>query len=306
MLPRRSVLPALLAALLSFVTPLSADNHVMVVALAEQDYTRAKFDDGKSKAESYVVMPGNFFGGSTVDRTLERMPFRKIAGLLAYELAKREYWPAQDPNQADLLMVIHWGVTSPRATTHEMTGRTSLSTDVSTSHESLNASLMAVEEEQSNAAAVQWDVGERSSINTLYAEDVLRQQGDQAAAEADQQDSARLLGLVKSLRRAQQAFVPTVNDIAVQHSLKEERYFIIVQAYDLRRWEKGKVNQSVWTIRLNIGSPGKNFEEALVRMSRAGVNWFGRTTDDLVMVRTKEFKGEVEMPPIVILGEEKK
>ncbi|RXK56134.1 hypothetical protein ESB00_09745 [Oleiharenicola lentus] len=298
--PRLPVVP-LACALLGCGLPglLPADDHVMVIALADQNYTREKFADGKAKPETYVVMPGNFFGGNTVDRTLEKMPFRKIAGHLAFELAKREYWPAASAHQADLLMVVHWGVTAPRASMQEMTGRTSLSTDTTNTQDGIAAALGG------QAGDVGWEVAERSNLNAIYADDFMNQQVDANSAEADRQNIARLLGLATSLKRSQEAFVPSVNDIAVQHSLKEERYFVIVKVYDLRKWEKGKVNQSIWTIRLNIGAPGKNFEQALVRMSRVGVDWFGRTTDDVVVVRQKQFKGTVEMPPVIILGEEK-
>lgn len=283
---------------------LTADNHVMVIALADQGYTREKFPDGKSKPETYVVMPGNFFGGATVDRTLERMPFRRVAGYLAYELAKRDYWPAPSAPDADLLMVVHWGVTSPRSSLQELTGRTSLSPDTSNTQDGIAGALGGPD--PTTGAAVGWDIGERSNLNSIHADDYSQQLQDANSAEADRQNMARLLGLAQSLRRSQEAFVPSVNDIAVQHSLKEERYFVVVKVYDLRKWEKGKVNRAVWTIRLNIGAPGKNFEEAMVRMSRAAVDWFGRTTDDVLVVRPTPYKGAVEMPPIVILGEETK
>lgn len=290
----------LLAACLA--APLAADNHVMVVALAEQAYTREKFADGRTKPESYVVMPGNFFGGATVDRTLERMPFRKIATYLAYEFSRCNYWPAANPNQADLLFVVHWGVTSPRTSTQELTARTSLSTEVSNTQEGMSAAL---NDGGPGAAGVIWDVGERGSINSLYAEDVLRQQADQNDAEAQQENTAQLLGLGSSLKRYNRALLPSVSDTAVRHSLKEERYFVIVKVYDLRKWEKGKVNRSIWTVRLNIGAPGNNFEQALTLMAKAGVEWYGRTTDDVVTVRSRDRKGEVNMPDVIILGEQK-
>jgi hypothetical protein len=293
----------LLAACLA--APLAADNHVMVVALAEQDYTREKFADGRTKPESYVVMPGNFFGGATIDRTLERMPFRKIATYLAHEFARCNYWPATNPHQADLLFVVHWGVTSPRASIQELAGRTNLSTEVTNTQEGMTSAMMGVESEAGNSASVIWDVGERGSINSLYAEDALRQQADQNDAEAQQEDTAQLLGLAKSLKRYNRAMLPSVSDTAIRHSLKEERYFVIVKVYDLRKWEKGKVNRAIWTVRLNIGAPGNNFEQALSLMSKAGVEWYGRTSDDVVTVRATNRKGEVNMPPVIILGEQK-
>jgi hypothetical protein len=272
---------------------------VLINAQAGSDYTQEKFPDGKPKPESYVVMPGNCFAGTTVDRTLERMPFRRIATFLAQELARREYWPATSPNDADLLLVVHWGVTAPRATMHELMGRTNPLPDVRGTLETAGS------QGDAGAGSVLWDLGARGSVNDVYADEVLRQQADQNDAEASQTDTARLLGYVSTLRKYNQSMLPSVGEIVVHHSLKEERYFVIVMAYDLRKWKKGEVNKAVWTIRLNIAAPGNNFEMAVARMSKAAVDWFGRTSPEVEVVRAKEHKGTVELAPLVILGEQK-
>ena len=49
---------------------LQASDRVVVVANADQGYTARKFADGKAARESYIIMQGRFYPGTTVDRTL--------------------------------------------------------------------------------------------------------------------------------------------------------------------------------------------------------------------------------------------
>lgn len=89
-----------------------AEPLVTVVASARPEYTQHKYDGGKALAETYVVKPGQFFGGNIADGSLDHMPFRRVAAALAPELARRQYRPAKDAKDADLLIVVHWGTGS--------------------------------------------------------------------------------------------------------------------------------------------------------------------------------------------------
>jgi hypothetical protein len=91
-----------------------ADPRVVVSATANAEYTQRKFGGEKTTPESYVVMQGHYFEASIVDHSIDRMPFRRIAEIFAPELARRQYWPAKDAKDADLLIVVHWGTTMPR------------------------------------------------------------------------------------------------------------------------------------------------------------------------------------------------
>lgn len=86
-----------------------AEPLVTVIASANAEYTQHKYDGGKTASETYVVRPGQFVGGNIADGSLDHMPFRRVAEALAPELARREYWPAKDAKDADLLLVVHWG-----------------------------------------------------------------------------------------------------------------------------------------------------------------------------------------------------
>ena len=103
-LPRSCVLARLVAGALTLIPSLMADEHVAVIASAATAYTQRKFDGPKVRTETYVFMEGSFIPGQTVDRSIERMPFRRIAEFLAPELARRLGWK---PMQVDRLFDLH-------------------------------------------------------------------------------------------------------------------------------------------------------------------------------------------------------
>jgi hypothetical protein len=83
------------------------------------------------------------------------------------------------------------------------------------------------------------------------------------------------------------------------------RYFIILRAYDLHAATPAARSRAVWTLHLNISSPGNNFDTAIDRMCVAAVNYVGRSTDEVETVRQPVREGKVEIGPLVILGEAK-
>jgi hypothetical protein len=83
------------------------------------------------------------------------------------------------------------------------------------------------------------------------------------------------------------------------------RYFIILRAYDLHAATPAARNRAVWTLHLNVGSPGNNFRMAVDRMSVAAVDFVGRSTDNIVTFQGPVREGKVEIGQVVILGEAK-
>jgi hypothetical protein len=106
-LPRLRWLPGFACTLLAGLPSAGADDHVAVISTASPEYTQRKFAGGEPRTETYVFLEGRFFEGATVDRSLEKMTFRRIAEYLAPELAKQNYLPARAIAQADLLLVVH-------------------------------------------------------------------------------------------------------------------------------------------------------------------------------------------------------
>src|SRR6188768_1774905 len=125
--------PRLSLFLLSLVLcgPLLAAKPVAAVGKANRTYLERRQVDGKPKRETYVFMEGICLEGACRDRTFETTTFREIAEFLAPELTQQNYWPTPEVKDADLLLMVHWGVTSPRASLNDMTARVDLGTSLS-------------------------------------------------------------------------------------------------------------------------------------------------------------------------------
>ena len=301
-------LPRALCAGLAFLGPLAlcslADPSVIVSATANPDYTQRKYGGENTRPESYVVMQGHYFEGSIVDGSIDRMPFRHIAEIFAPELARRKYWPAKNAKEADLLIVVHWGTTSPHVSTVEMMARTSLVPDVSVARE--NKQIMA------EAAAASGDIamsimaeGPSREANDLLQMEALNQLSDQITNDLSSTNAAQLLGYTKNLRKMGQQLMSSAEEHTLRLDLSQMRYFIILKAYNLHAATRAERGRAVWTLHLNMSSPGNNFHTALARMSVAAVDFVGRTTDEVQTIRQPVRETHVEIGPLLILGEVK-
>lgn len=92
---------------------LYAGRLVAVSSAADSGYARRRAGTNPPPVETYVFAKGTFSKGITHDNTLERMPFLRVAETLAYDLRRQNYFPTRDLQNADLVIVVHWGVTLP-------------------------------------------------------------------------------------------------------------------------------------------------------------------------------------------------
>ena len=299
--------PHALAVSIAVLGPLAvgcfADPRVIVSATAAPEYTLHKYGDGKTKPESYVVMQGHYFEGDTMDKSIDRMPFRRITEILAPELAQRQYWPAKDPKDADLLIVVHWGTTAPPVPMLEMRAQT---------EPMPYARIRAAKEDQGIRSGVAFAGGDFVGymLSELSHEDrlllnmaALEQDTDNMANEASYARIAQLLGYVRWDQR-QYATTSAERDTLLR-DIHQERYFIILRAYDLHAPTAAGRSRAIWTVWLNMSSPGNNFQTALDRMSAVAADCVGRTTDRVETVRPPPREGKVEIGPLVSHGEAK-
>lgn len=304
----RSPLPARLLLLLAcpgLAAALWADRHVAVNAVASPGYEQQRRGpDGKIRTETYVFTPGHCFEGATADRSLERMPFRRIAEFLAPELARRNYLPSKDPKTADLLLVVHWGATIPHVASQEMRGET---TTEFTSPESAAAGG-ATDADPTNTGDFTQDL--MNSVGGSETDRALEYQGlermaEQTAGDLTSGSNLALLGYARHLHKLGRGLLVGPEMDTLRADLVGERYFLIVCAYDLRAPATPAPRRRLWTLYVNMRSPGTNFTEAVGRMSTAAADFFGRTTDRVETVRPKLREGRVELGDLIILGEAK-
>jgi hypothetical protein len=276
-----------------------ADPRVIVSATAAPEYTQHKYGDGKTKPESYVVMQGHYFEGNTLDKSMDRIPFRRITEILAPELAQRQYWPAKNIKDADLLIVVHWGTTTPPVSMLELRAQTSPVPETPNTQ-----AKMGIRAESPGFGASDF-VSALLKEQQLTKEDVrlfffaaLEQGTDGLSNEASYARTLQVLGYTRFLRNP--AMLSAEAD-SLASDLGQERYFIILKAYDLHASTPAARSRAVWTLHLNMSSPGNDFRTALDRMSVAAVDYIGRSTDRVETVRPPR-EGKVEIGPLVSHG----
>jgi microcompartment protein CcmK/EutM len=285
------------------ILPARADQHVAVNSMAKAEYTQRKFVNGKPRLETYVFMQGKYFSGTTADRSIDRMSFRQIAEFLAPELARQQYLPTKDPAAADLLLVVHWGTTVPRVTSDEMRGIATIDLD-KTVEKKLEGEVAAAMVGAETGLAALVNAGSEADRQTGYEQAQRITDGLDNDLQAG--TNAQLLGYNRELRKLQESIFSGTTEATLRSDLAGERYFIIIKAYDLK--EKRAVadqRKPVWTIFLNIRSPGHNFPTALGLMGNVAVNFLGRTTDGVQTAQPGVRTGTVSLGELVIIGEVK-
>jgi hypothetical protein len=298
--PVRASFPIVLtaASTLLFESWCRADSNVVISSFANPEYTQRKYGGEKIQAETYVVMQGHYFEAPTVDHSIDRMPFRRIMDFFAPELARREYWPAKGMADADLLIVVHWGTTTRQESADEMRARTSAMTDMSpTEHPDLiaqkqmgDAGGLGALLQSANLSAQQYNIDSLELLTDIERTDL------------GNASTAQLLGYTRELRKLSNTMGISTTESMLKSDLTSDRYFIILKAYDLRaKPGAGRPFPTVWTLHLNMRSPGINFRSALDRMSAAAPEYFGRATDSVQTVppHLKATKVEVGAPVIV-------
>lgn len=308
-------LPRLIGAaflLLASCHALRADKHVVVIARADAGYVQARVtEEGQPRPETYVFMQGHHYPGEAVDRTMERMTFREIVGTLAPELARRKYLPGSSAAEADLLLIVHWGTTRPKVGIREMTAQPTTEVDRDRLMvETMKEFGMPVEIESNFSGLPDSLVMPHGAdFNQDQEFERLDRMTDEIGQQFRRGDNVTLLGYADDLHRLGKRAWTGELERSLRHDLNTERYFVIVRAYDLKgRTPSVPKNRPVWTMHLNISSPGNNFRTAMTRMSVAAARYAGLNNVDPATVRVtgQETTGTVTLAPLVILGEASK
>ena len=266
--------PGLDAAELKFIT---------VSASAVPGYVRPLDAQGKPQAESYIFTQGRYFAGLTADAGLEQVKFDDILKTLAPSLAKQNYFPAKEVPTADLLIMVHWGTT----TVYEDPQK---AFQVDRVNDALGAYRASADGNNGNA-----DPG---ALNQALGD----QAAAQASAEAVLARNSALLGYKPDLEREQRKLFPSTGELTMTAELNEERYFVILMAYDYRRMRTEHKSHLLWATRISVRSPGSKFIEAMPALVQAGANVFGRKVDGLVRVDGRTREGRVDLGEMKIIG----
>jgi len=300
---RSSTLLFGLCACISFTAAREKPLPVTYYSRAAPGYEREIGPDGKPKVEHYALSYGGRVDGTTWSEGMNQENFPKIAGVVAEQLAKQNYFYAPDATSANLLLVIHWGQTLPfnagnftDSVNNLGTAMTNLQAAQAVPPPPVPTTQEAAAGASEQAAAQQVDVQIAAAAleSSLVGMDMENRVRDRRGEEI-----ARVLGYVDEMRRMSDLGGFTGEDrfITLRNEVEDPRYYIVLTAYDfVKATQKGK-REVLWTSRISIDTRGNNFMDRMEQMVARAANSFGQNTNRLVRERT----GEVEIGEAIVL-----
>lgn len=263
---------------------LEAANRVALKTQASEEFIKGKAEDPTKKIQTYQFMKGNFHMGFTRDPSMKEVTFEGILYDLAMNLRKQGFYMHRDRSEGDLLIVVHSGVTDVEISYEEFMGYTS-EEDMGLTDEILNA----------GAGGEAIDFATIDAMNQLNFN--LRSSGTTGSANRQSQAyKAQLLGL----ERAYSDKISNQEAYDLRSMLDEERYFIVLMAYDYPAFKKGEA-KLMWSTRYSIRTLGQTFAEAIKDMNVVASDYFGKNLAGITQKRATD-DSRVEIGEIEVLA----
>jgi hypothetical protein len=261
----------------------AAEDAVVISSTAGPEYVRPLDANGKPQPETYIFAEGKYMGGSTADAGERKVTFTDITQLLAVSLTKQNYFPTKDAASANILIRIFWGTTL----IYEDPER-------ERNIEAVNSALGAMQQEVASGG-----VADPGPMRAAQAAQELQANSVEGALNRN----AALLGYKRFLDKEGRKMMASVEEQTMRMELSEDRYFVVLMAYDYQYMLKEKRPKLLWLTRLSIRGPGNNFLEAFPALTAAGAQVYGQNLTEMKRVKVSELpSGKVKMGDIQVLG----
>lgn len=264
-----------------------AENRIAIKAVASEEYIKSRALDQSKKQQTYQFMKGNFHPGTTADAGMKDVTFEDIIGNMAIHLQRQGFYPLKEPGDSDLIFVVHYGRTSTEPSLEDMLGYTSLE-DQGYSDTVANAGAggATLTPTEMNATA---DFGFSMATRDNSA----------SGGEMSLFYKAQLLGMEEAFLENN---ISPSEEYLLKTLLDQERYFIVLVAYDFRKLKEGKIEPQ-WVTRYSIRAIGQSFENAIQDLNYVAGDYFGKNLKGLTQKRASD-DSRVEMGEIEIIGNE--
>jgi hypothetical protein len=259
-----------------------------VASKVSGDYVRARQPDGKFQPEYYSFGDGGSWGGETKDATIDKLKFIDVAHVIAAPLAAQNYLPATDPEKTKLLIMVYWGTTAVPMKPEE-------SPLYYNYQQSLAEYRLLMDQKQFTEA----DAVLTSGLKQLSLANHITDQQDFKNAQMLGYDSDGLIGTDYGKYISHTALGTTEHDEVAE--IEENRYFVVLMAYDFRLMWKEKKHKLLWETRFSISERRNAFDQALPAMAKYASRYFGQPTHGLQ--RTTILEGHVDIGEVKSLGE---
>lgn len=274
-----------------------------VFSSVSNGYQRTKLPDGTFKREYYAIANGKYLPGALDNESIDKVKFPTIAGAVAQQLAKQNYFLAQDAKSADILLLITWGTTIPF---NDGIGDIALDRALNAMNGANAAARLqptpgGQEETIANSSRVENGALREAAQGELEGQAIELQMFNSMRRKADERN-ARILGYVDEINRLDNAsrFAgagSSFNDLI--SDIEEERYFIVVSAYDFKTMVAKKERKLLWATRISIRAQGNKFDERMGAMLARASGHFGRNSKGLL----REYQeGTVNIGEMKVVG----
>jgi hypothetical protein len=272
-----------------------ANDITAVSGRTSKDYVRLRLSNGSFAPESYVFGNGGVWSGAMPDMSMDRMTFLDVAHMIAYPLAEQNYLPARAPKANKLLIMVYWG------TTHA---------PVQAKDSPLYLNLQNATDEL-KVDAMERYADEKGNIKReVLLHDIMLTALVSAGIENDQRMkedglNAQMLGYdswwESTQYSAARGFGLDFRRKDMIDELEQNRYFVVLMAYDFQLLLKEKKHKLLWETRFSIRQRHHNFDTDLPTMVKFASQYFGQDTKGLVH-KAVPF-GHVDIGEVKSLGE---
>jgi hypothetical protein len=307
--------------LVAAAVPLAAfgDGDAAAVAIssrASADYIRAQLPDGTFPPETFAFGKGGIWEGTSKDATIDKVDFMEVARTIAVPLASQSYVSSRDPKATKLLIMVYWGTThAPEHSTNSIASQNLqianaaalASNTAQMAHFSPADSMAPPQMAQSSPTSyairspeqIDADNAMTGAMAAVAAEDRSRDQADARNASMLGYDSAwdeavRYKGTPLDFRRKELA-----------DELEQERYIVVLMAYDFQLMWKEKKPKLLWETRYSIRNRGNDFEKQLAAMTAEASKYFGQNTGGLVRMALPTGHVEIGQQKVLDYGTQK-
>jgi hypothetical protein len=267
-----------------------SDGITAVASKVSKDYIRAKLPDGTFQPEYYSFGNGGSWGGEIKDPTIDKLSFLNVAHVIALPLAGQKYLPAKDPTKTGLLIMVYWGTTAVPIPIEE----DPLYHNYEQSVAEYNLLLAQKQIDEANDVLT-------SGLHQLSIANHQRDVIDFRNAMMIGYDSDGLIGTEYGKYIEHTALGLRERDEVAE--IEENRYFVVLMAYDFQLLWKQKKHKLLWETRFSIREANHQFDRDLPSMAQYASQYFGQDSHGLV--RKQVPLGHVDIGEVKSLGEVK-
>jgi len=286
----RSLICAFTAAALSAATSFAAPSHEPVAVYSRNlhGYTRTRAADGSYAVERYSFIEGQRLSGLVGDPSIDTMPFLQVAKTVSHSLAAQNYLPARNGQEANLLIVLSWGTTTGAEGERYGQQMAYLSDSLKqfATHESNDLVGMSSKTQLNDIGALDTDLTMNEIANN--------------ARDLNNWNNAGILGYRTELRDAMflRPYASTVAGDIIS-DVEENRYFVVLKAYDFQRALHHKQFKELWETRFSVPQFGNRFDEQLPVMAKFASQYFGKDSGRLIRRALPNVRVDVGTPRVV-------